>query len=335
MKLQGAAAARYPAAPDPAKAALLIHGDDSSRVQQKRAEAAAALAGPGAEAEMRLARLAAAEVRRDPAALGDALRSPAFFPGPRVVVIEDATDGMAPAVGGALADWRPGDAHLVMTAAALPAKSALRKLIEDHPLAVAVAVYDDPPGPEEIAAELARAGLPRPSGAVLSEIAGLAQTLDAGEFRRTLERVALYKRGDPAPLTVDEVEACAPLTTGADESDLAQAVVEERSAEIPRLLRRLAGQGATPVGTVLAVQRVLRAMPGTGAEPGALAARGRGVPFRLRDLLARASGNWPTPRVEAALAALLEVDATLRSTQPAPDWPLVERALLRIAMRGR
>lgn len=335
MKLQGAAAARYPAAPDPARAALLIHGDDTARVQQKRAEAAAALTGPGAEAEMRLTRLAAAEARRDPAVLGDALRSPAFFPGPRVVVVDEATDGLAPMLAAALADWRPGDAYLVLTAAALPAKSALRKLAEDHAQVVAIAVYDDPPGPEEIAADLARAGLPRPAAPVLAEITALGRALDTGDFRRTLERLALYKLGDPAPLTVEEVEACAPLTAGADEGDLAQAVVEERANDIPRLLRRLIAQGATPVGTVLAVGRVLRALPGTGADQGTLIGRGRAMPFRLRDIVARSSGTWPAHRVEQALAALLDTDALLRSSNPAPDWALVERTLLRIALRSR
>lgn len=335
MKLQGAAAARYPAAPDATKAALLIHGDDTSRVQQKRAEAVAALAGPGAEAEMRLSRLPASEARRDPAALGDALRSPAFFPGPRVVVVDDATDGIAPMLQAALAEWRPGDAHLVMTASALPARSALRKVAEEHPLSVSIAVYDDPPGPEEVAAELARAGLPRPAPQVLAEIVALGRSLDAGDFRRTLERVALYKLGDPSPLTVAEVEAVAPLTAEADDSDLAQALVEDRANDIPRLLRRLIGQGATPVGTVLAVQRVLRAMPGSGADSSAMMARGRMVPFRLRDVLAASTRNWPASRIEAALAALLETDATLRSSNPTPDWPMVERTLLRIAMRQR
>lgn len=335
MKLQGAAAARYAAAPDTAKAALLIHGEDTSRVQQKRAQAVAALAGPGAEAEMRLTRLPASDARRDAAALGDALRSPAFFPGPRVVVVDDATDGMAPMLAAALADWRPGDAHLVMAAAALSARSALRKVAEDHPACVCIAVYDDPPGPDEIAAELARGGLPRPGAAVMAEIAALGRALDAGDFRRTLERVALYKLGDPTPLTMAEVEAVAPLAAGADDADLAQAVAEDRHGDIPRLLRRLIGQGATPVGTVLAVQRVLRAMPGSGADAGTLAARGRGMPYRMRDVLAATARNWPSKRVESALAALVETDMTLRSSHPAPDWPLVERTLLRIAMGGR
>jgi DNA polymerase-3 subunit delta len=335
MKLQGAAASRYLAAPDTTKAALLIHGDDASRVQQKRAQAAAALAGPGAEAEMRLTRLPASEARRDPAALGDAMRSPAFFPGPRVVVVDDATDGLAPMLADALADWRAGDAHLILTAAALPAKSALRKVAEDHAACVCIAVYDDPPGPDEVVSELARAGLSRPGADVLAEIVALGRSLDAGDFRRTLERVALYKLGDSAPLTVAEVEAVAPLTAEADDTDLAQALIEDRAGDIPRLLRRLIGQGATPVGTVLALARVLRAMPGTGADSGTLMARGRGLPFALRDVLASAARNWPASRVEQALAELLETDATLRSSNPTPGWPMVERTLLRIAMRNR
>jgi DNA polymerase-3 subunit delta len=147
--------------------------------------------------------------------------------------------------------------------------------------------------------------------------------------------VALYKLGDPTPLSVAEVEAVAPLTAEADDADLAQAVVEDRANDIPRLLRRLIGQGATPVGTVLALQRVLRAMPGSGADSGTLMARGRGVPFRLRDVLARSGPHWPGHRIEQALAALLEADATLRSSNPTPDWPMVEHTLLHIAMRQR
>ena len=82
MKLSGAAAARYCARPDPAKAGLLLYGADAMRVALKRQEAILALVGPSAEAEMRLERLSGADLRRDPAAVTDALRAQGFFPRP-------------------------------------------------------------------------------------------------------------------------------------------------------------------------------------------------------------------------------------------------------------
>jgi DNA polymerase-3 subunit delta len=46
------------------------------------------------------------------------------------VLVEDATDGLAPVVAAALEAWAPGDARLVATGAGLAAKGALRKLFE-------------------------------------------------------------------------------------------------------------------------------------------------------------------------------------------------------------
>ncbi|MBP6678433.1 MAG: DNA polymerase III subunit delta, partial [Paracoccus sp.] len=72
MILKGAEIGRYLARPDPTRPALLIYGQDAMRVALKRAEAIKALVGPGAEEEMRLTRMAGADLRKDPAALLDA-----------------------------------------------------------------------------------------------------------------------------------------------------------------------------------------------------------------------------------------------------------------------
>jgi len=72
MKLAGRDAARWLAKPG-AEAAVLLHGGDAMRVALRRAALVEALAGPQAAAEMRLVRIAGAELRRDPAALTDAI----------------------------------------------------------------------------------------------------------------------------------------------------------------------------------------------------------------------------------------------------------------------
>ena len=91
-------------APDLKSAGCLIFGDDAMRVALRRQELLKALLGENAEQEMRLTRLAAADLRSDHAALIDAIKAVGFFPGPRAVFVEGATDGLAPVLASALAD---------------------------------------------------------------------------------------------------------------------------------------------------------------------------------------------------------------------------------------
>jgi DNA polymerase III subunit delta len=333
MNLKGAQGLRYLARPDPAHAGVLIWGADPMRVAQKRAEAIAALIGPTGEAEMRLVRMSGADLRRDPAALSDALRASGFFPGARVVFVEEATDGLADLMETTLRDWQSGDAHLVVTAGALATKSTLRKLFEGHARVVSVALYDDPPGAEEIAAELARAGLPRPGAAAMEAIAGLAATLDPGDFRRTIEKIGVYKWGDAAPLTPDEVALSAPATTEAEADDLMRVVAEGRIDAVPALVRRLEAQGVQAVGLCIAATahfRRLHAMRCDAGGPQAALMRGRPLPPSLKEALLQQAEVWTTDALERALAHLTETDLTLRSASKAPVMAVMERALIRI-----
>lgn len=338
MILRGAAALRYLTRPDPAHAGFLIHGADPMRVALKRAEAIAALIGPEGEAEMRLARMSGADLRRDPAGLSDALLVRGFFPGPRVAFVEDATDGLADLMAEALKAWRKGDAQIVVTCGALPAKSPLRKLFEAHPAAVAVALYDDPPGPEEIAAELTRAGIARPSAAASDAIAALAATLDPGDFRQTITKIGLYKWGDTAPLTPEDIAACAPATIEAEADDLLLAVAEGRTGAVPGLVRRLEGQGVQAVGLCIAALRHFRTLHAAATDPaGAEAAlsRGRPLPPRLKEALAAQVRTWGATALERALGELVETDLALRSTSKAPAMAVMERALIRLTYIDR
>ena len=56
-----------------------------------------------------------------------------------------------------------------------------------------------------------------------------------------------------------------------------------------------------------------------------------------RDRMARQAQSWGMRPLEEAVHHLLETDLTLRSSSRAPQMPLIERALIRLAMmpRGR
>ncbi len=159
MKLATRDVAAYAARPDPRRAGLLLYGPDAMRIALRRQQVIAALIGPEGPAEMRLTRIAPGELRGDPAALGDALRARSFFPGPRAVLLDGAGDAQAAAVALALGAWSPGDAQLIVTAGQLTPRAKLRKLFEDHPTAYAAGIYADAPGREEVARQLAAAGL--------------------------------------------------------------------------------------------------------------------------------------------------------------------------------
>ena len=110
---------------------------------------------------MRLTRIPAAELRRDPAMLLDAIKAVGFFPGPRAAFVEDANDNVAKTLLDALDDWQPGDAQIIVSAGDLKKTSKVRKAFEVHPNAYAVAIYDNPPDRAEIERLLARRGCAR------------------------------------------------------------------------------------------------------------------------------------------------------------------------------
>ncbi|MBC7133476.1 MAG: DNA polymerase III subunit delta [Roseovarius sp.] len=340
MKLAPRDAPRYFARPDPGRAGLLIHGADAMRVALRRQEVVAALLGPNAEEEMRLTRLPAADLRRDPALVMDALKAQGFFPGPRVALVEDATEAQAAPILAALAEWREGDAQIVVTAGQLKATSRLRKAFETHPNAYAIGIYDEPPSREEVEALLARAGLRDIPGPVMGDLLALSRALDPGDFRQTVEKLALYKRGDAAPLSAGDIAACAPASTEADLDDILEIVAEGRTGEIAPVLRRLKAQGVQPVGLCIGAARHFRALYTAASDPGGAAQginRLRPPVFGpRRDRMLRQAQGWGAARLEQALSILTETDLTLRSAgQRAPEMALVERALIRLAMLAR
>lgn len=101
MKLSSTEAQRFLDNPDRALAGLLIYGPDPVEIAARRERLTRNLIGPDEGADLRLTRISAAELRRDPAMLSDAMKAQGFFEGPQVVTIEDASDSQCAIVGSA------------------------------------------------------------------------------------------------------------------------------------------------------------------------------------------------------------------------------------------
>lgn len=339
MKLSTRDAPAYFRKPDPAKTGLLIYGSDGMRVALRRQEVIKALIGPEGEEEMRHTRISAADLRKDPALLLDAIKAQGFFPGPRVAFVEDATDGLAETLAAALSEWKDGDAQVIVTAGQLAAKSKLRKLFEDHPNAYATGIYDDPPSREEIETALTSAGLRNIPPDALGALTALSRQVDPGDFRQTLEKIALYKLGDDTPLTPDEVALSAPASTEAGIDDVLNVTADGRPQDIGPILRRLEAQGVGAVTLCITATRHFRTLHTVASDPGG-AGSGIGklrppVFGPRRDRIQRQASQWGMHKLERALGLLLDTDLTLRSTANVPEMAVMERTLLRLAGLGR
>ena len=228
---------------------------------------------------------------------------------------------------------------LVVTAGSLTKASALKKLFEGHPNAYAAGIYDDPPSWDEIEATLAKVGLTDIDRDAMTDLLALARDLDPGDFRQTVEKVALYKFGDATPLMSAEVAACAPATIEAAVDDILNIVAESRASEVGPLLQRLEGQGVNPVTLCIGAMRHFRALHSAASAPGGAAegmARMRPPIFGpRRERMLKQVQSWGINRLEQALGLITDTDLALRSSTRAPAMAVMERALIRLAMLNR
>lgn len=329
MKLSGGQASTYFAKPDPDAAGILIYGADAMRIALKRQQAVAALVGPAGEEEMRLTRMAAGDLRKDPALLMDALKAIGFFPGPRVALVEDANETVGPIITAALAEWAPGDAQIVVTAGALKPSSKLRKAFESHSQTYAAAIYDNPPTRGEIERDLKTTGIAAPPQEAMHMLMDLSKNLEPGDFRQTLEKIGLYKLSDPTPLSSEDISNCAPTSFEAEVDDVLLVVGDGHADAIGPVMRRLQAQGANAVTLCIGAMRHFRTL-----HRAALDTSGRPQIWGPnRDKMLAQARRWGPIKLESALTELTDTDLQLRSAgQHAPALALVERTFIRLAM---
>ena len=329
MKLSTGQANAYFAKPDPEAAGLLIYGADAMRIALKRQQTVTALIGPEGETEMRLTRMAAGDLRKDPALLMDALKAIGFFPGPRVALVEDATEQVGPIITDALAAWVPGDAQIIVTAGALKPTSKLRKAFESHKAAFATGIYDTPPTRAEVEQSLKDAGIADLPQQAMHMLMDLAHNLEPGDFRQTVEKIGLYKLGDPSPISNQDIAACAPTSFEAEIDDVLIVIGDGQANAIGPVMQRLQAQGVNAVTLCIGAMRHFRTL-----HRAAVDTTGRPQIWGPnRDKMLAQARRWGPNKLETALTVLTDTDLQLRSAgQHAPALALVERAFIRLAM---
>ncbi|MEO1492471.1 MAG: DNA polymerase III subunit delta [Pseudomonadota bacterium] len=336
MKIAARSAPGFCRAPDTSLIGALLFGPDDGLIAERRRDLVAALLG-GDDTDMRLTRLAAADARKDAALVADELRAQGFFPGRRVVVIEDGTDGLGKPLAAALDGVTDADAFLVVAAGTLTARSALRKLFETDGRLAAVQMFADAPDPRDVEERLRLAGVAAPvSRDAVEVLVGLGADMDHGSFAQLLTKIAVYVTGQTEQVSAEQVLAMAPQGLDTEVDRLVQAVADGRPGEIGGLMRRLGASGAAPTTLLIAMARHFRQLMLAASAPGGAEAGIALIKPPLwgprRSAFSGQLRKWRQDRLEQANRLLFETDGKVRSAAPVPGEALVERCFLRLAM---
>ena len=336
MKLSGASAKNYLKQPNDTHAGVMLYSMDKAQIDVWQKRLIIGFIGEKGESDMRLSRLSMGDIRSDPSQIADEIKAQGFFPGPRAVLIEEATDSLAKPLESAMADWQAGDARLIITAGWLNARSKLRLLCEKSPNIATIPLYEDPPSRDDIIATLKQNGLDGMEDAAMVSLIALSQDMGVGDFNQLLQKIALYKYQDEVPLSDAEVALCAPSSVDAAIDDVIYRLAEARFGEIAPILQRLFAQGTAPVALCIMASRhfkLLYAMRASdrGAEA-ALNATKPPIFGPRRTRLLNQLRRWTLPALESVLRLLVQTDLALRSGDPVPDHAVLERAFIRIAM---
>ena len=316
---------------------VLIYGNDPMRVSNKREEFIKSLLGINADKEMRLARISRENLKKAPEQAIDLCKTQGFFPGERALLIEEANETVSDIIIKAIEAWRDGDATIVVTTGSLKPSSSLRKLFETKKNTYSVPIYDNPMTKLEVEKIIEKSGLQNVPKDGFEQLLLVASHLQPGDFKQTIEKLALYKLNDEKSVTYQDIINCAPISNETDIDEVLNVILTGNEFQVNQILGRLSSQGTLPVTLIIAATRHFKTLfsiisnPG-GVNAGATALRPPIYGPRKETLINQAQ-KWGPIKIKMAIKILTATDLQLRSSnQRVPQIALIERLFIRIAM---
>ena len=337
MKLSGRNLASFFEAPPKGVMGVLIYGNDPMRVVSKRQKLIHAILGPNADEEMRLARISRENLKKSPEQAIDLCKAQGFFPGQRALLIEDANETVTDIIIKAFDAWNDGDAALIITAGSLKPSSKLRKFFEQQKNTFSAPVYDDPMTRPEIEKIISDAGIKNITQDSLNNLCQIALQLEPGDFKQTIEKLALYKLNDETSLTHQDISKCIPISNEAQIEEVLTVVLSGNHLKVNYIVSRLQSQGVLPVTLVIATTRHFKILFSIATNPkgpssGAAALRPPVYGPRRESLIKQAQ-KWGPEKLKRAIKIITATDLKLRSkNQEAPQMAIIERLFIRLAM---
>lgn len=316
---------------------VLVYGPDAGLARERVDRLARGVVEDPRD-PFRVADFPAGALKDDPARIANEAAQLALIGGRRVVIVREANNFHADAVG-AFLDDPPGDALVLVEAGDLKGNSALRRKVDASERAASIGCY-----PDDRAAILGLIDQALKANGLVAErdaLDHLADNLGSDRLvsRSELEKLALYMGanktvrladveaavGDSAAESLDAVAQAAAL---GDQAALEIALTRaERAKAEPARILRAAGQHMQRLHFVLG-------RAAGGSVEAAVAALRPPVHFRVADALKAGARLWSAPRVGQALERLVEAEIDCK-TGGMPAEVICRRALLVLAQAAR
>jgi len=322
--------------PDPKVRFYLFHGQDE--------------AGSRALGERLLQALGATKfavnasaIKSDPAALADEAGAMSLFGGKRAIWIEPATRDIEEGVI-ALLEGAPPESPVIAIAGALNKTSALLKMAEAAPGALAYVSYmPEGQDAERLAVDLGRRVGLKIGPAVAARLAAACAN-DQAVIGREIEKFALFLEASPeAPkaLEHDTLDAVGAESSEGDFNGFADIALSGDLARLADELAALSSAGTEAIPVLRALQRrllmlaPLRARVERGESPDAvMTSMGRSLFWKDKALVAKLLTRWPAARLATVSERAASLEQALMLT-PAPEREALGEELLAIARAAR
>ena len=316
---------------------VLIYGNDPMRVSDKRQQLLQSLLGSNADEEMRLARISREILKKEPEQAIDLCKAQGFFPGERALLIEEANETITDIIIKAVEAWKDGDATIIITAGSLKPSSSLRKFFEQKKNTYSVPIYDNPMTKFEVEKIIAESGLQNVTQDSFAQLLTVASELQPGDFKQTVDKLALYKLSDEKPVTYQDIINCTPISNEADIDEVLSVILAGNEFKVSQILGRLSSQGTLPVTLIIAATRHFKALFSIISNPGGVNAGATALRPPIygprKEALTNQAQKWGPVKIKTAIKILTATDLQLRSSsQQVPQMALVERLFIRIAM---
>ncbi len=302
---------------------VLLYGPDRGLVLE-RLKALTATVVPDPDDPFCILDLPGSAVDKDPARLNDEAAAIALTGGRRVVRLRDCGDGQSKILD-AFLKAPVGDALVLVEAADLPGRSALRKIFEAAGFGAAIACYrDDAKDVVRFARSMLQdAGIAVEGEALQYLVASLGN--DRLVSRREIEKLILFKADSTTPLTFDETRMVVGDSAERTLEDLAFAVADGDCGAMERVLSRSVSEGVQApalmrqVGGHFLRLHACRIQVDDGMTAEAAMARLRPPVFwKVKDRFAGQVRRWDRRALGRILDRLLAVERqTKQSGQPA------------------
>ncbi|WP_306251966.1 DNA polymerase III subunit delta [Parvularcula sp. IMCC14364] len=334
---------------NPSYKAVLIYGPDGGAVRE-RSNVLARQVVKDLSDPFSFIELSEADLKETPSRLVDEAAAFSFAGGERVVRVtgsgETVTSSARLLLNALEAGTFEPNALTLIEAGELRKTSGLRKLFEGSNKVAAIACYEDNiiDLRELISQALQEEDLTISRDGLEFLAASLGQ--DRGVSRAEIEKIILYKdtkdqRSEKAEVSLLDVQACLADATQDTTFDIASFSAAGEPAKLSAALQRAVTAGTSPIMILIFLQRhfarlyTVQSLIGGGmAKDAAMKKLRPPIFFAEQRNFENQLRKWPLPRLEKAVADLLETEHASKRTG-APQQELIERAALRLAVMAK